>query len=260
MWPRTVISRVVVVIGALLAGPAASATVVMLAPSRDNTLYESSTGTVSNGAGTAMFAGRNSQTSNSIRRAVIAFDVAEIPAGSTVNSVSLTLYNSSANEGDAVVELHRLLENWGEGASAATGAQGSGAPAASGDATWLHAFYPSVTWSQPGGVFSPDASGSAIVGAAGTYTWASTARLVEEAQSFLDQPGTNFGWILLGDESAASTAKRFSTREEADPALRPLLTVDYTPAPEPGTLALLLIVGIAAVLLEESRFSWRMPA
>lgn len=236
------------VIGFLLASQIAGATVITLAPSRDITLYESSSGTISNGSGTAMFTGRNSQTSDSIRRAVIAFDIAgQIPAGSTVNSVTLTLSNSAANAGDAVVELRRLIEDWGEGTSAATGGQGSGAPAAPGDATWLHAFYPSVTWSQPGGVFDSDVSSSVTVGAAGLYTWHSTARLIADVQAFVNQPNTNFGWLLLGDEATPSSAKRFSTHEETDPSLRPLLTVEYTSSPEPASLVLLLLGGITIV-------------
>ena len=39
------------------------------------------------------------------------------------------------------------------------------------------------------------------------------------------------GWILVGDESTAPTAKRFSSRENSASAQRPYLTVDYAPPP-----------------------------
>ncbi len=69
------------------------ADVVEIGASKDNVLYETSDGSISNGAGEHFFAGRNS--SQEIRRSVIAFDVASsIPAGSVVNSVTLTLFMS----------------------------------------------------------------------------------------------------------------------------------------------------------------------
>ena len=49
-----------------------------------------------------------------------------------------------------------------------------------------------------------------------------------DAQLWLDEPATNFGWIIVCDnESELYTARRIGTRE--DPVNTPLLTVDYTP-------------------------------
>ena len=45
------------------------------------------------------------------------------------------------------------------------------------------------------------------------------------------------GWILLGDESVPQTAKRFSSRENINPALRPMLEVTYTIAEQPDRKA-----------------------
>ncbi len=72
--------------------PRPLATTVTLEPVKDNTLIESSSGSVSNGAGTNFFSGRTGQPQGSaIRRAVIAFDVSgSIPAGSTITSVTLS--------------------------------------------------------------------------------------------------------------------------------------------------------------------------
>src|SRR5438067_12897809 len=44
----------------------------------------------------------------------------------------------------------------------------------------------------------------------------------------LDNPASNFGWLVLGDETAIATAKRFDTRESASP---PVLTIQYIPGP-----------------------------
>ena len=77
----------------LAAAPEAAATVVSLPASKDNTLYESATGALSNATGEYLFTGR---TKNGlVRRAVLSFDVASVvPAGSTINSVTLQLHLS----------------------------------------------------------------------------------------------------------------------------------------------------------------------
>ncbi len=63
----------------------------ILQASRDNILIENSTEDLSNGIGPSFFVGRTNQSSNSIRRGLIAFDIADaIPAGSTVTEVRET--------------------------------------------------------------------------------------------------------------------------------------------------------------------------
>jgi len=232
---------------------------IIVTASKDNTLYETATGSTSNAGGTAMFAGRNSQATSSIRRALLWFDIAAtVPAGSTITGVQLTMYNDAANAQDESVALHRVAFDWGEGTSVATGGQGSGAAATSGDATWLHTFFNTQLWVQAGGDFQPSASASTIVGATASYTWISTAGMVADVQGWLYDPTTNFGWGVVGNELAPSTAKRFATREEPDTTRRPKLIVEYVPSPVPiptlsewgvVTLALfLLVAGTLAVL------------
>jgi hypothetical protein len=221
----------------VICGPIAAcahADVVTINAAHDNTLYEDSTGSVSNGAGSAMFAGRNSQTTDSVRRALLSFDIAAaIPADATINTVTLTLFNDAANATPALVSLHRVTQAWGEGSSIAAGGQGNGAPATPGDATWLHTFFPASMWANPGGDFVATATAALSVAGPGTYTWTSTPQFVGDVQDFLDAPPMAFGWVLIGDEFVASSAKRFSTREATIPDNRPALTVDYTPVPEP---------------------------
>lgn len=219
----------------LLPATARASAVVTLTPAKDNTLIENPAGARSNGSGAAMFAGRVSQATNPVRRAVLAFDVAAaIPAGSTITSVSLTLVNTSQNAGPADLELYRLEADWGEGASAGDG--GSGANAQPGDATWIHTHFDTELWTTPGGDFVATVSASEVVAGPGTYTWDSTPALVADVQNMLDQPTLNFGWIILGDESAPSTVKRFATRSANDPIDRPQLTVAFIPPPIPGDL------------------------
>src|SRR6184192_1751763 len=209
----------------------ASATIINIHPIKDNTLYEfdPAEGDRSNALGNHFFAGETAM--GQLRRGVLAFDIAgSVPAGSTITGVTLTLNMSRTPSGTSrTVELHRLLADWGEGTSQASGGEGEGAPATTNDATWRHRFFDTIFWTTEGGDFSPTVSASQSVGAVGVYTW-SSPQMVADVQSWLDNPTTNFGWLVLGDESEIATAKRFDTRESASP---PVLTILYRLAPTP---------------------------
>jgi hypothetical protein len=223
----------------------ANAAVVSLPAVHDNTLYQDPAGTPSNGAGPAMFAGLNAQSLK--RRAVVMFDVAgTLPQGAIITNATLRLYNSATNADARAVSLHRLLESWGEGASnAGASGGGGGTAAAPGDATWLHRFYPSTNWSQAGGAFAAAPLAQQTVIGAGWYDW-SGPLLTADVASFLSVPASNFGWLLLGDETAASSSKRFATREEPSADRRPQLIVEFIPAPSSGAV-LLACSGLAAL-------------
>src|SRR2546423_2374075 len=218
----------------------ANAAIINITPSKDNTLYEydPTEGDLSNALGFHFFAGATAM--GELRRGVIAFDIAgNVPAGSTITAVTLSLNMSqTALEIERVIELHQLLADWGEGTSQAAGEEGTGAPATPNDATWRHRFFDTIFWTTEGGDFSATVSASQLVGDVGVYTW-SSPQMVADVQSWLENPDANFGWLVLGDESGAGTAKRFDTRESASP---PVLTILYrsvaprarpTPRPRP---------------------------
>jgi len=211
---------------------------VTISPSRDNTLFEGSPESpfpspLSNGAGYYLYVGRNAQATDYLRRGLLAFDFGEIVPGSTIESVSLTLFMSRSQAGAREVRMHRVSADWGEGASNAEipflERGGDGAAATPNDATWVFRFFPGQSWSTQGGDFAPQASAAASVAGIGSYTWASSAGLVADVQTWVDRPETNFGWILIGDETTPITAKRFSTRENEVVEDRPKLTVQFTP-------------------------------
>jgi hypothetical protein len=216
----------------LVAAPPALAGTALVPASKDATLIERAAGDLASGSGPYVFAGRTSQSSGSVRRAVLAFDVADhVPAGATITGAVLNLHVSQTNAGPVLLGLHRVLSDWGEGASVAPG--GSGAPAEPGDATWLHTFFPATFWLHPGGDFTPAPSSSTTADQPGFITFPSTAPLVSDVQGWLDTPSTNRGWVLLGDESAPSTVKRLDSRENDDVSLRPILIVSFER--KPGT-------------------------
>lgn len=232
-----------------------------LAPSKDNTLFEDIGGNSSNGAGDHLFAGLTAI--GDIRRALVAFDVAgSVPAGSTIVGATLRMNMSKTIVGGQTVVLRRASADWGEGNSDAAGDEGMGAPPEAGDATWIHRFSPSTFWTSPGGDFSGTISASQSVGSEGPYAW-SSAQLIADVQNMLDAPAGNFGWVVMGPESGAPTAKRFDSRENA-PGVQPVLEIEYELAVCPtasswGLLSCGLVVLSAATLALRGR-SLRGPA
>lgn len=197
--------------------------VVSIEPARDNTLFEES-GTLSNGAGRYLFAGNTGQSQK--RRAVVSFDVAgAVPPNAVVTSVMLTMYVSRTVSGPAQVSLHRITAAWGEGTSAAPGQEGTGGSAQSGDATWVHTFFPDSFWSVAGGDFAATPSAMTMAGFTGSSAVWSSPQMAVDVQAWLDDPSGCFGWILVGDETFPTSAKRFNSRQAS--SLRPLLTIEY---------------------------------
>ena len=214
----------------LLLAPFSLADVTTLVATRDTTLFNDPLGSLANGSGPVLIVGRAGGSSSApVRRGLVRFDVAgALPAGSTVNSVQLVLNNTSGNTGARTVELHRVLADWGEGASNTT--SGQGAPAQPGDATWLHTFFPGSLWSTTGGDFTAATSASLSIDPLGLHTFPSTPAAIADVQGWLDLPGANFGWLLKLDvETVAQTTKVFGTREAANSAEWPRLVIDFTP-------------------------------
>jgi len=202
---------------------------VEIRPTKDNTLYDSSDD-LSNGGGSHIFIGTNNN--GEFRRGVIQFDVASnIPAGSTIDSVMLTLHVSRVPNIDASHEysLHRLLADWGEGGSDAGSNGGRGADPEENDATWFVRFFPDVDWEEPGGDFASSVSATQNVPAAEDIfvSW-SSEDLIADVQGWLDDSATNFGWIIIGDESTTQTARRFDSRENSDESVQPVLRVSFS--------------------------------
>ena len=126
-------------------------------------------------------------------------------------------------------ELHRMLQDWGEGKK--TGLQG--ALATAGEATWTARSAPATKWSKPGAAaptdFQTQPSATISMGANGSYTFRSSSNLVADVQSWLDNSTTNFGWILISQgEAIPGTARRIASRENSNPQYVPKLSVQFS--------------------------------
>ncbi len=130
-----------------------SADTITLDASKDNSIYSENNN--SNGDGD-LFSGRTQGRQGAgTRRALMQFDLTgSIPSGASIENVSITLNVSRrgpASVGSTVdVFLHRLIQDWGEGASLGTGLGGS---PSTGDVTWNFSFFNTENWQIEGGNF-----------------------------------------------------------------------------------------------------------
>ena len=244
---RAAFFGVVIGVASCLPGgcPMARGAIVTIYPNQDNSIYSESD--ASNALG-HLYAGTTPL--GPVRRALLEFDVAAsgIPAGSVIESVSLDLVLTkigAAGSASATFQLHSLSSAWGEGSSSGSGSGGVATP---NDATWHYRLFNTSSWTQPGGDFSLLPSGTASIGVTvgATYTFSSQAGLVTDVQNWVNNPGVNHGWILRAADELAISAREFGSRETIQ-SQRPVLTVTYSPVPEPGTFGLLGAAAMASV-------------
>jgi hypothetical protein len=240
-------------------------TTVTLQASKDNTLYNRLSSVkyhnecgleLSNGKGEHFFTGIGSGGQDVIpdppepadcdprpnrpvlRRGVLAFDLDSIPSGAEILKVTLklNLTKASRDSGDKVVSLHTLNKDWGEGASEAGGGEGRGALAVTGDATWRYSNFNSIEWTSAGGDFNAAPSGSKIVGTSLVeYSWSSdeaaNEKMKTDVQNWLENPSSNFGWLLKGEEEGVLSARAFASHENQTEGKPPKLIVEYNTKP-----------------------------
>lgn len=203
-------------------------TTITITADRDATLYESNNGTLANGAGPSIFVGVTAQPGK--RRALLHFDVAgQIPAGSRVLSVELDIFSAQSTAFLPIATyVHRVTQDWNEGSAFASGPGGAGTFAGNGSATWIHTSRgtPGATWNTPGGDFDPQPSFIFDLASVGPSTATVQPGMVNDVQSWLDNPTGNFGWILKTDEVMWPTARRMHSRESSLGNL-PRITVTY---------------------------------
>jgi hypothetical protein len=240
------LTRLTVLTGCAAAG-IAQAAMTTIPAAMDTTIFQNpdaETRPLSNGQGSHFFAGVTGINHGyEVRRGLVSFDVAgALPEGAVVEEAVLRVTVSLAPPagGADAFSLHRALAPWGEGSSDAPDPEGQGTTAAAGDATWLDRLYPDTPWQTPGGEFAASPSAVTFLEGPDTYFFAG-AGLTADVQMWLDAPHANFGWFLLGDETGAQNARRFDSRDHADPTLAPSLLVTYSIIPEPSSLGLVLL-------------------
>ena len=224
--------------------PVPGATAVTIEPAADATLYDRGVLLAANGAGDSLFFG--STNGNEPRRTLVRFDVrGAVPPGSTIVSARFVLFVTRSNGEPDPADIHRVTSSWGEGTTnSQTAGEGSGALPDDGSATWLHRAFPDTTWDSPGGDYASDPSATTLAvppprAFTAEIAWGSTEATIADVQGWLDDPSSNFGWIVIGKEGTRQTAKRTASRENPNAEIRPRLVVEYLPATGPQTLNIL---------------------
>ncbi len=190
---------------------------VTITASQDNTLYKA--GALDDPLGQYITVGQNGTTRGKANsdRGLVEFDLSGIPAGSTIISATLSMYvHYAESTTPQPVALYAMTEAWshGSGDSATPdGFEGGGFAAMDGDSTWQDEIYNTdagqavpwsmppipITGSDPHLPFASMPSATAMVsGTAGTFCWTG---LTSDVQNWLNNPSSNYGWILIGDES-----------------------------------------------------------
>ena len=193
--------------GALFVCHVAYADTIALTPTADTTISD---GTIFNADGNAATYITGRVANGARARALLRFSFGDVPAGSVVNSVSLTVNVERNHFGTSPPHgLYRLLVDWSELG-----------------ATWNSSGF--APWTTGGNAASA-ADANAILGTAGSYTFVSTTTLVDTVQGWLTNSSSNFGWVLrYTNETAIGDALRIASGNSGG---APSLVVDYTPPP-----------------------------
>jgi len=169
-------------------------------------------------------------------RMLMRFDVAgSVPAGSVITRARLRLRVTRVPEDppDSDFALHRILRPWVEGEGVMRDVQGEivpeptgtagGSLAMEGEVTWNSQAHDQILWSIPGGTFGSDyiaepSAVQAIGTTTGTRFFEFGGDGIAEVQAMLDDPGSNFGWMLLSqDEETRRAARRIGSRDIPSP-------------------------------------------
>lgn len=211
------------------ANMASGADTVLLTPSADTTLFQSSPDNNMGGVFT-LAAGMTGHATAS--RALMKFDMTgQIPANAVVTGarLRLTIVRTPFAPQPTGFTLHRMLKDWAEGNKSFTTL---GAPADAGETTWNNRIHPSTPWQAPGGTadvdFSSVVSSSSPNSAIGTSLFETSPEMVADVQNWMANPNQNFGWMVIAsNEGTSFTARRFGSREDANNS--PVLEIEYAP-------------------------------
>ena len=194
-----------------------------------------------NNMGGEIYFNAGSTLNGTRNRGLLRFDLTAIPAGSTIQSAVFSVrvvQIPSDMPASSIFDLHRMLQNWGEGNKLGTQGPGRGSPATTNESTWNDRFaFANAPWTIPGAEptndYIPAKSAEQFVTDIGSSPYEfSSGQLTADVQFWLDHPQSNFGWLMKSrDEDTPSTARRFASRE--DPDRTPVLSITYSEPPPP---------------------------
>lgn len=188
------------------------------------------------------FAGMNAGVTQEFNRtrALFRYDLTTLPTNTVIFSATVqTVVTREPGIGEpsnnGVFGLYRLLRPWGEGVKNPFPSGGKGLPATAGESSWNHTFFPTNSWTTPGGLlgtdFSSIESSFQQINGVDNYIFPNTPEMIDDITTWLQHPELNFGWMLrCTDEGVQSTARRFGTRE--DGGNEPILELQFLVPPQ----------------------------
>lgn len=156
-------------------------------------------------------------TAGANTRALLRFDLSDIPETAIILSAELTLYSNTPTATNVAVNIYRSFVEWfeGNGSNSVTSIDGS---------TWNNRNHiGSVAWTGSAGgaagiEYAAISTDSTIVNGTGYFSWDVTL----DVAHFVHNPSDNHGWWM----DAVSTRDFFSS-DEAQANRRPQLTISY---------------------------------
>lgn len=260
MCGRFIISLLAALIGCTKILPAAQVT---LTPVADTSLWQGATNHNLGGSDLLPVGAAGDNTGGAQSRLLIKFDVAmALPTNAVIESATLTLQvvhgPGPSTAHTANFDGYKILNDWGEGNKSYTNSLSpmtSTQVATAGEATWTHRFFgdDNARWIEPGGaIYDQDFSETADfsffthIDSQYTYVIPLNSSGIKSVQDWLADPANNFGWVIrIADQNPAWwTARQVASREYADPAERPQLTINYsTSQPDPPQIESIVRAG-----------------
>jgi uncharacterized repeat protein (TIGR01451 family) len=165
---------------------------------------------------------------NPADRALIKFDISNIPSNATIVSANLKMTKIGGSNTATNFSVHKITNNWMEGTGTCTGTTGV--------ANWSQR-QPGINWTTPGGDFNPTSEATISVSNNGNYNWSIPALV----QSWVANPSSNYGLMLkFANEASVNNEMEFGSSENSTVANRPQLVINYTTATGPGYYVLQL--------------------
>jgi Tfp pilus assembly protein PilX len=152
---------------------------------------------------------------STVENSVLQFELPAIAPGARIISAQLELYHyvTTRSTGNLVVDVHRVTRSWTEGTHDGTGTADG--------ATW-DTWDGSSSWTSAGGDYEALSVASSEVSPA-TGDWESW-EIGDLMQGWVDGRFLNHGLLLKGTGDFDIS---FASREDADPALHPKLSITY---------------------------------
>ncbi len=158
-------------------------------------------------------------------RALVQFDFSSIPSNAVISSAALTVSVSSVppTPVNSMFDMRTVQVSW-----------------TSNSVTWNNRTS-SATWAAAGGVIGSDFSSRVsqtnyFGSSAGNYTFVSNSNLVADVQTWLQNPGTNYGWVMISESQGTAYTVRAISSIEDTAGTPPSLAIQYTVPAAPPTI------------------------